>query len=159
MKRRPEGTRELKLKIELVPSTSWYNNLRNKMDKRDWEQLRKKTYGSYGHQCGICDTREGRLNCHEIWEYDDKEHIQKLIGFIALCGLCHHVKHIGLAGILAEKGQLDYDKVIEHFMKVNGCDRHTFLAHKRQAFAQWRERSQHDWQVDLGEYRDMIDRK
>jgi len=157
--RHPEGTKELKLKIELVPSTSWYNNLRNKMGKRDWEQLRKKTYSSYGHQCGICDTREGRLNCHEIWEYDDKEHIQKLIGFIALCGLCHHVKHIGLAGILAGKGQLDYEKVIEHFMKVNSCDRHTFLKHRRQAFAQWRERSQHDWQVDLGEYRDMIDRK
>jgi len=150
-----EKSKELKLKIELVPKTSWYNNLRKYMDRKDWDRIRKQTYANYEHKCGICGN-EGRLNCHEIWEYDDKKHSQKLIGFIALCDLCHHVKHIGLAGILADEGKLDYDTVVQHFMKVNSCDKDTFVKHKREAFKQWRERSRHKWQVDLGEYKDIL---
>ena len=73
--------------------------------------------------------------------------------------LCHHVKHIGLAGILASQGKLDYEKVVEHFRKVNECDRKTFEEHKKQAFAQWRERSRYEWKVDLGEYKDIVANK
>lgn len=146
---------ELKLKIELVPKTSWFDNLRNRMERNDWDNIRKQTYADYGDKCGICDA-EGRINCHEIWEYDDKKHVQKLTGFISLCDMCHHVKHIGLAGILADEGKLDYDKVVEHFMEVNRCKRGIFMKHRKEAFSQWRERSSHEWQMDLGEYTSII---
>lgn len=66
-----EKSKELKLKIELVPSTSWYDNLRKYTLKQDWDKIRKKAYANYGYRCGICGA-EGRLNCHEIWEYDEK---------------------------------------------------------------------------------------
>jgi hypothetical protein len=147
--------RNLKLTIELVPKTSWYNNMRKVLPKAEWDRLRKETYAEYGHKCGICGAA-GRLNCHEIWEYDDRNHNQRLVGFVALCDLCHHVKHIGLAGILASKGQLDYEKVVEHFMKVNRCGRSHFEKHKKKAFRQWAERSKYDWQVDLGEYEALV---
>lgn len=147
-----EGSAELELTIELVPSNSWYDNLRIVLPPSKWDQIRKRTYAEYGNRCGICGAEE-RLNCHEIWEYDDRRHIQKLIGFIALCDMCHHVKHIGLAGILAKEGKLDYGAVIDHFMKVNNCDKKTFEKHIERAFSQWRERSKYDWQADLGEYR------
>ena len=139
---------ELKLKIELVPSTSWYDNLRKYISKQDWDKIRKKAYANYGYRCGICGA-EGRLNCHEIWECDDKKHIQRLAGFIALCDMYHHVKHIGLAGILANEGKLDYEKVVEHSVNVNNCGRDTFEKHREKAFDDWRERSRHEWQVDL----------
>jgi catalase (peroxidase I) len=125
------------------------------LSKSDWDKIRKKTYANYGYRCGICGA-EGRLNCHEVWEYNDKKHIQKLLGFIALCDMCHHVKHIGLAGILASEEKLDYKKVVEHFMKVNDCDEKTFKEHKKRAFDEWRKRSQHEWHVDLGKYVNMI---
>lgn len=146
---------ELRLTIELVPKTSWYDNLRKAMPKAKWDELRKSVYSEYDHQCGICG-RKGRLNCHEIWAYDDDNHVQRLKGFIALCPLCHHVKHIGLASILAQKGQLDFDSVVQHFMEVNDCDRKTFLAHMEAACDQWRERSKHNWEVDLGQHRDWV---
>jgi len=91
-----------------------------------------------------------------MWEYDDKKHVQKLVGFIALCDMCHHVKHIGLAGILASQGKLDYEEVVQHFMRVNNCDRKTFEKHKENAFDEWARRSKHKWQVDLGECKGMI---
>jgi len=146
---------EILLKVELVPKTSWYNNLREEMTRNNWDKIRKMTYANYKYKCGICGS-EGRLNCHEIWEYDDKRYVQKLMGFIALCDMCHHVKHIGLAGILAQRGELDYEKIVEHFMKVNNCDRRTFEEHREKAFKEWNRRSQHQWQVDLGEYKNMI---
>lgn len=92
------------------------------------------------------------MNCHEVWSYHDEEHIQRLDGFIALCNLCHHVKHIGLAGILANQGRLDYDKVVEHFMRVNDCSQNDFLKHRAEAFQIWEERSKHEWDIVLGDF-------
>ena len=150
-----KNNQQLKLLIELVPSTSWYNNLRKVLPQKEWDKIRKKSYKDAGHKCTIC-CPNGKLNCHEVWNYNDETHTQKLKGFIALCDLCHHVKHIGLAEILSSKGALDYEKVIEHFMKVNECDRRTFNEHKKRAFEEWHERSKHDWHVDLGEYKDIV---
>jgi hypothetical protein len=129
--------------------------MRKAVSKSVWDKIRKSAYAEYGHRCGICNA-EGRLECHEIWEYDDQTHVQRLAGFIALCPLCHQVKHIGRAGIVAAQGQLDYEAVVEHFMEVNDCDRKTFEQHKGEAFDQWRQRSQHQWTVDLGEYKDFV---
>ena len=92
---------KFKLTIELVPATSWYANLRKLIPKADWDKLRRQVYARYGHRCGVCGASNTRLNCHEIWKYEQRKRIQRLLGFIALCDLCHHVKHIGLAGILA----------------------------------------------------------
>jgi len=97
------------------------------------------------------------MNLHEIWKYDDVKHIQKIEGFILLCKMCHHVKHFGLAGILASQGKLDYDKVIEHFCKVNKCTRKEFEEHKAKAFYNWRRRSKHQWKQDFGKYKEFIE--
>jgi len=149
---------KLKLTIELVPSTAWTENLRKYLPKKDWDKIRKETYAKAGYRCEICGA-EGRMNCHEIWEYDDKNHIQKLLGFIALCTMCHYVKHIGFAGILASEGKLDYEKVVKHFMAVNNCDRRTFEEHRKRAFLMWEERSKYDWQIDLGDFNHIIQQK
>jgi hypothetical protein len=132
--------------------------MRKVLSPSQWDKIRKKTYAEYGHRCGICGA-EGMLNCHEIWEYDDRRHTQKLVGFVALCSLCHHVKHIGLASILAGQGKLDYEEVVEHFMKVNECDRTAFGKHRKEALNQWAERSKHEWHVELGEYEEMVGNK
>lgn len=144
----------LPLTIELVPQTSWYDNMRKALPKTEWDRLRQRTYAAYGHQCGICGAK-GKLHCHERWVYDEHTRTQTLIGFIALCEWCHHVKHIGLAGVLASRGQIRFECVIRHFMKVNNCDRRTFEAHENAAFDLWDERSRHDWRVDLGAYARM----
>ena len=145
----------MRLEIELVPSTAWYSNMRKAVSRADWDNIRKQTYADYGHRCGIC-FGEGRMNCHELWGYDDKDHIQLLVGFIALCDMCHHVKHIGLAGILSRKGQLDYQKVVDHYIKVNDCTKEDFEDHRAQAFAQYRERSEHEWKTEFGNYKHLV---
>lgn len=139
------------LTIELVPSTSWYSNLRNNARLGVWDVIRHKAYADAGHKCSICGS-VGTLYCHERWLYDDEKHIQKLGGFVALCKLCHMVKHIGYAGLFFE----DYGGVIRHFCSVNGCRYEDFMLARAIAFDVWEERSRFDWVQDLGEYADKI---
>ncbi|MGH2515229.1 MAG: HNH endonuclease [Ktedonobacterales bacterium] len=141
----------LRLTIELVPSTCWYANLRDVLAPAAWAALRRQVFVESGNTCAICGAR-GRLHCHEVWSYDDVAHIQKLCGFLALCPLCHHVKHIGLAGLLASRGALSYARVIEHFLRVNSCDRAAFQRHYQEAMETWRSRSRYEWITDLGPY-------
>lgn len=143
-----------RLTIEMVPQTSWYDNLRKRLPKADWDRLRKKVYAQYNYRCAICQT-EGRLHCHELWLYDDEQHIQRLVGFVALCPLCHFVKHLGFATSMAEEGRLDFERVVRHFMRVNRCSRSDFEARRDEAFQQWHTRSQSPWQVNI-DYYDLL---
>lgn len=144
-----------KLTIELVPSTCWSKNLRNLVTKQVWDNIRKKAYRKFDHKCGICGV-EDRLNCHEVWEYDDDRHIQKLVGFIALCDLCHFVKHIGFAGVLASRGELNFEDIVNHFIKINNCSKNDFVLHNSHSKEIWLERSKYDWTVDFGKYKEYF---
>ncbi len=138
----------LRLTIELVPETCWYSNMRSALPRDEWDRLRRQVYADYGHRCGICGAR-GKLHCHERWHYDDAAHVQTLQGYIALCAWCHHVKHIGLAELLAAQGKVDFARVVAHFQRVNGCDRATYERHHAAAVKLWRERSRHPWRTEL----------
>lgn len=147
-----------RLTIELVPASTWYNNLRKHFTKEQWDELRKQVYKQYNYRCGICGVK-AKLNCHEIWEYDDDNCIQRLKGFIALCDMCHHVKHIGFAKELANKGQLNFDDVKNHFLKVNNCAEEEFNEYLDMVFDIWGIRSIYEWDTQFGEYDDMIKNK
>lgn len=148
----------LKLKIELVPSTSFFDNLRNNVSPKQWDIIRKESYLKSNNKCAICGAT-GRLNCHEIWDYDDINNIQKLLGFTALCNNCHNIKHIGLAKMHADEGRFDFNIVIDHFCKINNCTIKTFQEHQKESFETWQKRSEHDWEVDLGDYKGLIQSK
>jgi hypothetical protein len=137
---------------ELVPSTVWYSSLYRLLPREVWNNLREGIISENWRKCQICGETEGTMNLHEIWHYDDVNHVQKLNGFILLCRMCHHVKHIGLAGILADEGKLDFAEVIRHFCKVNNCSEAEFETHVNNAFMVWKKRSQYQWKQDFGEY-------
>lgn len=142
----------LRLTIELVPATCWYANLRDVLSQAAWDHVRQAVYAASDNRCAVCGARPRQLHCHEVWDYDDATHVQRLAGFLALCRMCHHVKHIGHAGILASQGKLDLERVIAHFCRVNHCDRATYQEHYRSALATWKERSRYDWVTDLGDF-------
>jgi hypothetical protein len=142
----------MKLMAELVPETAWNKSLAKLLPRSVWSGIKEGIIKKDGLKCKICGEMEGTMNLHEIWNYDDVRHIQKLDGFILLCTMCHHVKHIGLAGILSKQGKLDYNKLVQHFCSVNGCTTEEFKSHVKDAFAIWRKRSQYAWKQDFGEY-------
>jgi hypothetical protein len=146
---------EAKLKIELVPSTSWYNNLRKQVSRKDWNKIRRESYANANYQCEICGEKS-QLHCHEKWNYNDEERLQKLEGFEAICVNCHMIKHAGFSMHTEESRQrFDRDKLIGHFCKVNNCDKNDFVRYEKMAFEIWSRRSQYQWKVDLGEYKEV----
>lgn len=149
-----DKTKNLKLCIELVPETCWYENLRQILPESEWGKIRKEAYKKAGNKCEICGA-SGKLNCHEIWEYDDKNNIQTLKGFQALCDNCHNIKHIGFVNVQISNGIWSkdvMDNLAKHFMKVNECSMATFNQHVEEAFNLWREMSKKEWTRDLRGY-------
>jgi len=142
--------------MELVPSTVWESSLYRLMPRETWNKIRDNFIEENGRKCQICGETTGTMNLHEIWNYDDMKHIQKLEGLVLLCKMCHHVKHIGLAGVLAEEGKLDYNEVIRHFCKVNSCFEEEFEKHRKEAFEIWEKRSMFKWKQDFGKYNESI---
>ncbi len=140
--------KKLKLTIELIPSSVWSQNLRSILKPKVWAGLRKEVCRKYNYRCVICGSK-GKLQAHEVWEYDDKDHIQRLKDVIAVCSKCHLVKHIGFAGILGTKKKIDYENLVKHFMKVNKCSHETFEKHLKEAIKKFEELSRYDWQIDL----------
>jgi hypothetical protein len=132
-----------KLTIELVPETCFYKNLRSVLPKRLWDYLRKGTYAKAGNRCEICGG-DSRLECHEIFSYDDETYIQKIIGLIALCNKCHSAKHIGLSRLRGNGREAE-----EHLRKVNGWSERETQEYIGDAFDVWALRSRHKWNQDL----------
>lgn len=147
----------MKLTVELVPATSWGHNVRSEVSSSQWKKIREKCVEDAGEQCEICGAnsqrkssgsvfpkRRMRLDCHEIWKYDDLSHTQTLMGFIALCPPCHRVKHLGHT-ISIGLG----DRAFSHLKKVNGLSPNEVLEYVEHVFAQWETRSAHPWTVDI----------
>ena len=135
--------KDLKLRFGLVPDGCWRANLRSALPKALWDKLRKAAYARAGGRCAVCG-RAGRLEAHEVWEYDDEKHIQKLAGIIAVCPACHQVIHIGRTSLLGKEKEAQ-----AHFMKVNGCTQSEYHAALGEANRIHAERSRHEWTTDL----------
>lgn len=134
----------MRLTIELIPKTSWNNNLRSYLTQRQWDVVRRKCYAEAGNKCEICGDVGPRhpVECHERWDFIDGK--VKLLGLIALCPNCHEVKHVGLAGI---RGRAHHAKA--HFMKVNNMSSHDADIYIAEAFNLWRERSNQQWDLEI----------
>jgi hypothetical protein len=158
-----------KLEIELVPQDAWYKSLAQVLDKDSWITIAKETSKKADYVCEVCGDRgykhwgdNGvRLEAHERWEYDDERHLQKLKGTICLCEKCHRVKHLGKVGVDIEEGRLDpkyMDILVDHFCKVNGCQKDDFEKHREEVFRRWEDRSKYPWSTDYGSYSEIVEK-
>lgn len=154
--------KNLKLIVELMPSTVWYSSVYQYYKKSNnlqkWNEIKKELYEKEGDACWICKSYVKPLEAHESWSYDDREHIQKLEAIHHLCGFCHKIKHIGLwlhtedGEKMLRKTDLTKQDVVNHFCKVNNCSEGDFKEHEEKAFVVWSERSKHQWKQDFGIY-------
>jgi len=135
----------LKLSIEIVPEPLHYRSLRSVVSGSDWDVIRKKVYKNAGWKCQSCGASNIKCNAHEVWNYDDVKHIQKLIGFVCLCHDCHMVKHLGFAEVSGK-----FDDAFNHFRAVNGLPVNDAKKLVDDAWKMWETRNNHDWIQDMG---------
>jgi len=135
-----------RLTVELIPATTWYDNLRSRLTPEGWKRLRKECYRKAGYRCEICGGRgpDHPVECHEIWHFDDDRAVQTLVRLIALCPSCHLVKHFGFASV-SGRGE----EAFAHLLRVNGWTREQGERHVAEAFRQWETRSRRQWKLDI----------
>ena len=140
-----------KLTVELVPTTCFFSNVRSELPKKEWDRLRKESYKKAKHKCEICGSNGRKqgykhpVECHEIWEYDDKNKIQKLKGLISLCPRCHQVKHLGRTTVIGRQAV-----AFKHMELVNGWAHKQVVTYVAEVFLKHRWRSQFQWKLDVG---------
>lgn len=141
----------MKLEIELVPKTSWFNNLRKFLSKKDWETIKTLTFKTTNYRCEICGGKGPKhpVECHEVWDYDDVSHIQTFIRTIALCPACHRAKHLGFQATLGER---NFQSTLNHIKKVNNMTDDELESYVSKIFTQHQERSQHQWSINLNRF-------
>ena len=144
MVRRLRSEANIKLTIELVPDSSWYNNVRALVSPEEWDRLRRTVYRQAKHRCEICGGVGPRhpVECHEVWRYEDG--IQRLVRMIALCPACHEVKHIGFA---STQGRGDI--ALAHLAEVNGWSVDRAVVYLYRQADVWEERSRVTWELDV----------
>ena len=141
---------KIKLTVELVPKTCHFSNVRTTIKPKEWDKIRFISYEAAGNRCEICHESgkdqgyKHNVECHEIWEYDDENLIQKLIGLISLCPTCHQVKHIGRAMAIGKDKEC-----FAQLAKVNKWTPEQIVKHIEEAFIVYRERSQYKWDLDI----------
>ena len=141
------------LYIELVPRTSWGDNLRTRMKKAEWDRLRKAQARWAGWRCEVCGESgktqgfDWHVECHEVWDYDDRTQIQRLERLISLCPLCHKVKHYGRT--FSVDGPEAARAAMDRLARLNGWSLSQVGVHIEDAFDQWENRSQQTWTLDL----------
>jgi hypothetical protein len=139
-----------KLFVELIPSTCHFSNVRTTVKPAEWDKIRFISYEAANNKCEICGEtgkQQGykhNVECHEIWDYDDENHIQTLVGLIALCPICHQVKHIGRSIAIGIEQQC-----YKQLAKVNNWTNEQIQQHIKDSFELHKQRSKFQWKLDL----------
>jgi hypothetical protein len=136
----------LKLTLDLIPQSSFFHNIRSEVSKSEWDKIRKIVYTRANYVCEICGGKGQThpVEAHEIFEYDEINNIQKLIGLIALCPLCHSVKHLGLTQLRGREKE-----AIDQLMAINGMTLEETKKYVAKCFVEWQNRSKKTWTLDL----------
>ena len=137
---------KFRLPIELVPQSSHYNNLRKILTAYEWKVLRDKIIPRLDNKCEICGgkSKSRSLDLHEVWDYDKKLGIQKLVRLEGLCSFCHEVKHFYLAKIMGHE-----KRARKRLNKINGFSEKEGSLYEKLIHMEYCERSLITWQLDI----------
>jgi len=138
----------LKLKIEPRPVSTWGITLANRLPRKEWDDIRQQVYREADYTCRVCGTNTSKLHCHELWIFDDRRRIQRLVGFQCLCELCHDVKHFGRSKQVYSRKYVD--KLVRHWCKVNKKTRRDFNIYEKKILELNRKRADRQYIVKVG---------
>jgi len=134
------------LTIEMIPSSTSFINVRTLVPKERWNEIRRFIYKRAGYRCEICKSKGSTypIECHEVWQYKENTHDQRLIGLIGLCPDCHSVKHIGYSIMTRKK-----TKSIKHLAHINQWSIRKATQYVEDCFFIMEKRNKYKWKVDI----------
>jgi hypothetical protein len=140
------------LKPSLVPGPLFGRSVAKQLRRKQWEAHRRSVLEAAANTCAHCGASyASHMICHEVWDYDDQNHIATLSGFDIVCRDCNSVLHFGFSLVLSARKGMDRDeRAVAHLMKVNGLTRKQATKLIDDAFGEWIDRSKHKtWAVQI----------
>lgn len=137
--------------IELIPATTWGKSLAHLARQKGsgfrsiWDKIRERELGRADRKCEICKTSASSLICHEKWQFDDAQSVQRLIGYEVTCRECSNILHLGRAS----EDKVLWEKAKVHFAKVTRMEENVLDDVLDQAMKEWTQRSKHNWSIDI----------
>ncbi|MGA9063109.1 MAG: hypothetical protein WB341_15785 [Terracidiphilus sp.] len=117
--------------------------------KAVWKkQIRADALSEANSGCSLCGSGDGRLSCHEKWDYNDKTGTAALVGFQINCGNCDTVTHIGRAGQVLPLEEL-IPLAVDHLCRVNKCTQDEAVQIIHGAFEKWEKRNKKKWKLKV----------
>jgi|GEM_PF-5054233 hypothetical protein len=152
--------------FEFIPEAQNYRNVRSVLqfvdgDFKSWKSIRDKAEEGSNGVCCICggvsqkyDKNETTATqCHEVWHFDDKNLIQKLVRLEPLCVCCHNIKHINR--FHSDKAKTD--ELLNRYCSLNQCDMSAALADLEEAKRLKKSRKDLIYKLDLAEVNKFYD--
>jgi hypothetical protein len=141
------------IRPDLIPPSSWGSSLANLLTRTSWSEVRQPVvYRKPCQICGAAQDQERQLDCHEIWSYAEPPRgagegcvgVQRLIGLVALCRLCHEFFHMGLARMRGREAI-----VSERMMTINRWSPADYQTWVREAAERAVARNERGWILDV----------
>lgn len=144
--------RRLVLAAEPIPRTCFGKNMRTVLGMMDWMKIRNDLVVRAGGKCKFCGSEE-QIEAHEVWTYDLKTRVQRLLDIEIVCKDCHNVKHGLRSAALSAEGKLDIQRTMDKFVEVNGCPVGIYKEQLADAVSRVRQTNQYnDWVMDFGDW-------
>jgi hypothetical protein len=128
---------DLKLVPNLVPTPLWHISAYHILRKAEWDTIRRDSLTAADNQCSICRSGGPGLICHEKWEYDERQAIATLTGFVIVCRACNNVIHFGRAKVVGYANDAR-----QHMCRVNGISETDANKAIHAAWDAWQRRSE-----------------
>lgn len=138
-----------RLRIQMVPEKASGHNLRGLIPSTQWDRIKNAAFAVAGHRCEACGGvgSSHPVECHELWDFNQKLRLQKLNGLQVLCPDCHGAAHIGFSK--KSKSPQTYERIRGKLMSVNGLTGDQVDKYIRMAFASHNETRDMLWVMDL----------
>lgn len=132
--------------LDPISNQSWFTTTSLHCSKRYWEQIGILLKGFHQSQCAVCDVQktEDEIDIQELWHFDDKLKIQKLVCYYPICISCQDHSYMP-----NESDKEELESFVEFFKKVNKWSTEQAIEHINQALALQKMRDQSDWIVDV----------
>lgn len=135
---------------ELVPAPLWGRSAYRMLGQRViWKKkIRPDALTAANNRCCICGAADGRLICHDKWQYDDKNATATLAGFEIHCGMCDTVTHLGRA-MQGDDPREVFLAALAHLCAVNHCPPNAAQGILADALAVWEQRNKKKWTIEV----------
>jgi hypothetical protein len=137
---------EPKLLPVLIPKPLWGINAHSLLSWESWQKIRQDTFSRDMRCCVIC-SHKGRLECHEVFAYNDTIGIAVLVRLESRCGDCHDCNHLGR---LKEREPEKFKDALKRIARINRMERAEVIQIVKEAFRLHKVRTR-SWQVEVAE--------